>query len=553
MKPPAADFTLKVASEEWEFEQIHRLNYRTFVEEIPQHAPNPDGRLVDRFHAQNIYIIALHARTLAGMLALRYQRPFSLDAKVPHLDQYLPPGRRPVEVRLLAVRPEFRKTTLFVALFERAVRQCIDDGFDLAVISGTTRQLKLYRHLRFVPFGPLVGSAGALYQPMYLTCEAFAETLERSAALADVFARKPVSPPRPLNLLPGPVLTSPEVDAAFAAPPISHRAPTFLAQLARTRARLCELTGARHVQVLPGSGSLGTAVVAGQLSLTNTAGLVLSNGEFGERLAAEARRAQLRFDWLQLRWGAKFDLEQVRTFAARVPRGGWIWLVHHETSTGILNPLDRLQAIGDEFGLQLCADCISSLGALPVDLRGVHLATGSSGKGLAAYPGLALVFHNSMPRPEPGRLPGYLDLGHWAAHASSPHTHSSNLVNALETALARITPERMQRIREHATWLRNSLRAHGFALLAPDGDACPGVVTIALEEPDAAATLGAELEARGIWLNFRSSHLRSRNWIQISLLGDPPRDALEHLLHALRTAGSRRQVLPERAEALSPA
>ena len=73
-------FQLKLASEVWEFEAIHRLNYRTFVEEIPQHAPNPDGRLVDRFHAENRYVIALQGRHLAGMLALRAARPRSRRA-----------------------------------------------------------------------------------------------------------------------------------------------------------------------------------------------------------------------------------------------------------------------------------------------------------------------------------------------------------------------------------------------------------------------------------------------------------------------------------------
>ena len=62
-------FQLKIATEDWEFEAIHRLNYQTFVEEIPQHAPNPDGRLVDRFHAENHYVIALQGRQIAGMLA----------------------------------------------------------------------------------------------------------------------------------------------------------------------------------------------------------------------------------------------------------------------------------------------------------------------------------------------------------------------------------------------------------------------------------------------------------------------------------------------------
>ena len=151
MKAPKPDLRIKLASEPWEFEQIHQLNYRTFVEEIPQHAPNPEGRLVDRFHAENRYMIVLSGRELVGMVAIRHQRPFSLDSKVPNLDAHLPAGRRPIEARLLAIVPEFRKTSVFVALFENLVRHCVENGFDIAVISGTTRQLKLYRHLGCLP------------------------------------------------------------------------------------------------------------------------------------------------------------------------------------------------------------------------------------------------------------------------------------------------------------------------------------------------------------------------------------------------------------------
>lgn len=540
MKPPKPDLQIKVATEAWEFEQIHQLNYRTFVEEIPQHAPNPEGRLVDRFHAENRYMVVLNGRTLVGMLAMRHQRPFSLDSKVPNLDAHLPAGRKAIEVRLLAVVPEFRKTAVFVALFEHAVRQCLEDGFDIAVISGTTRQQKLYRHLGFVPFGPLVGAADAQYQPMYLTCEAFGRTSEKSSVFRDVFTDEKAAL-KPLNLLPGPVLTAPEVDAAFAAPAISHRSPAFLDQLTSVRTALCELTGARDVQVLTGSGSLGTAVVAAQLALHDTTGLVLSNGEFGERLATEARRAGLRFDWLRLRWGDAFDLEQVKTFMARLPRGGWLWCVHHETSTSMLNPLEDLKRLAGEHGLHVCVDCISSIGAIPVDLRGVHLATGTSGKGLGAYPGLSLVFHDYSPTPQPERLPGYIDLGHWAAHASSPHTHSSNLVAALAKAVTRVTPDRMHRIRDNARWLREVLQSRDLAMVVPESVACDAGITFAPGDATNAAQLGEELEQRGFLLNFRSSHLRTRNWIQLSLLGDPARVDLQRFLHALKVVHGQAQ------------
>ncbi|MGH7199124.1 MAG: aminotransferase, partial [Planctomycetaceae bacterium] len=95
----SASTCFKVATEAWEFEQIHRLNYRTFVEEIPQHAPNADGALVDRFHDENAYVIATRGRQVLGMLAVRDRRPFSLDRKLPGLDGLLPRTERPVEVR----------------------------------------------------------------------------------------------------------------------------------------------------------------------------------------------------------------------------------------------------------------------------------------------------------------------------------------------------------------------------------------------------------------------------------------------------------------------
>jgi hypothetical protein len=46
-----APLVFKAATEDWEFELIHRLNYRTFVEEIPQHQASPTHRLVDKFHS----------------------------------------------------------------------------------------------------------------------------------------------------------------------------------------------------------------------------------------------------------------------------------------------------------------------------------------------------------------------------------------------------------------------------------------------------------------------------------------------------------------------
>ena len=82
------------ATQDDEFEQIFRLNHQTFSTEIPQHSARDDGRLVDRFHAENTYVICKDSADVVGMIALRARRPFSLDEKVPDVRRarfvYLP-------------------------------------------------------------------------------------------------------------------------------------------------------------------------------------------------------------------------------------------------------------------------------------------------------------------------------------------------------------------------------------------------------------------------------------------------------------------------------
>ncbi len=165
-----------MATEPDEFEQIHRLNYRTFVEEIPQHPGNGEARLVDKFHHENSYAIGLEEDRVIGMVALRGNRPFSLDLKLPDLDSYLPPGHRICEIRLLAVEKGRRHGPVFRGLLLQLTEHFTRHGFTLAIISGTLRQLRLYSHLGFVPFGPVVGTGGAQFQPMHLSLEKFLRT-----------------------------------------------------------------------------------------------------------------------------------------------------------------------------------------------------------------------------------------------------------------------------------------------------------------------------------------------------------------------------------------
>lgn len=181
----------KIADQPDEFEQIFRLNYRTFVEEIPQHEANPEKKLVDKFHSENTYIICIDRARLLGMLAVRDNRPFSLDLKLENLDSFLPPHQSICEIRLLAVEPDRRRTRIFAGLILQLAKYCDVHGYDLGIMSGTTHQLKLYRHLGFTAFGPLVGKEGALYQPMYLTLESYRRLRETVRIFTQPFLRQP--------------------------------------------------------------------------------------------------------------------------------------------------------------------------------------------------------------------------------------------------------------------------------------------------------------------------------------------------------------------------
>ena len=112
------------AATEAEFEQIHRLNYEAFVREVPQHHDLGTGRLVDKFNDKNLYLISLKGDDLAGMIAAHDQPPFSVADRLPGPNPFDGPGERPLEVRLLTVRPSYRRGPVFLGLLgaPRALR-----------------------------------------------------------------------------------------------------------------------------------------------------------------------------------------------------------------------------------------------------------------------------------------------------------------------------------------------------------------------------------------------------------------------------------------------
>ena len=513
-----------------DLDAIRRINHRTFAEEIPQHVPRADGRLVDRHENDSLFIVARAAEGVVGMLALRATRPFSLDGKVANLDRFLPPGRRPCEVRLLAVEPSRRQGIVLRGLLARLVHECDARGLDLAVLSATTRQLPLYAHLGCVPFADPVGSTDAWFQPMYITREAL---LER---VGQTIGHSPVRVAAPACFMTGPVPLLPAVQRRLRAPLTSHRGDAFAADLAQVRAGLRALTGARHVALCAGSGTLANDLIAVQLAALKSPGVIVANGEFGDRLVDHAARHALAHVVVRRPWGSAVDAEAI-DFAVRRAGAGWIWAVHCETSTGMLNDLDTLRAIAVRRGVRLAIDAASSVGAVPVDLAGVAFASTVSGKALGAVAGLAIVCCDERPEPQTAGVARYLDLARYIDGDGVPYTQSSLLLGALATAVAATDwPQRFADIRRANAILLDRMLLTGHRPLVSRTYASPAVATWLVPEGTDQASVGAALERRGFALSWHSGYLRERGWIQTAFMGDFVQEAVLPLAKALGEA-----------------
>ncbi|HTQ78379.1 MAG TPA: aminotransferase class V-fold PLP-dependent enzyme, partial [Thermoanaerobaculia bacterium] len=396
---------------------------------------------------------------------------------------------------------------------------------DLFISAVATRE-RLYRRLGFTPLGPAVASGDAAFVPMRVSLPELQRRQQRFLRrrnLDDVPAPK-------VSLLPGPVPMAAAVREAFCRPPLYHRSPEFIEIFERVRRRLGELVGGREVALWNGSGTLANEAVAAHLAaeqpVGESRGILLANGEFGDRLARQALRCGLNPRVLRWEWGRPWDLGEVEAALASEPPGGWVWGVHLETSTGVLNDLAGLVRRAQGHGQRVCMDCISSLGAVPLDLRGVYLATGVTGKAIASYAGLSMVFADSAAlRPtDPARLPDTFDIAAALATRGPAHTFPSAFVLAADAALAAyatadLARDRYAHLAALGRHIRDRLRRLGLTPLAEEVTAAPVITTFAPPHGESTAGFLDRGQGWGFALAGQSRYLAERRLVQIATMG----------------------------------
>jgi aspartate aminotransferase-like enzyme len=303
-----------------------------------------------------------------------------------------------------------------------------------------------------------------------------------------------------------------------------------------------------EVTLFPGAGTLANDAVAANLKAIfgHQEGLVLSNGEFGERIANQALSAGLRFRQLEFAWGEPWSVPAVEDAMERKP--AWVWAVHLETSTGVLNDIEILMRLADSAGCAVALDCVSSLGAAPIvdETGSLLLASGVSGKSLGSYAGLGFAYLSGECR----RLlsnkvlcPSF-DLLRMHQTCGPVTTVPSSLLFALARALEINygSPEALAgRFREYTALgeqTRRALRDAGLEPLAADDIAAPNITTFTLPN----AEFPEQCLKAGYQIAYESPYLKHRGWGQIATMGNIPASSLDSLFESLATMAVRQPV-----------
>jgi len=319
-------------------------------------------------------------------------------------------------------------------------------------------------------------------------------------------------------MIPGPVEVDDSVLAEMGAPVAVHYGPEWTAFYKDTVELMRQVFRTEgDVFLLVSSGTGGIEAGISSLLAPGERALVADNGFFGERLAIIARLRGLEVVTVTAPWGEPIAPEAVRTILEKDAGIAGLIVVHHETSTGVLNPLPALGSLARQFNVPFIVDAVSSLGGeeLAMDDWGIDLCVTASQKCLEAPPGLAPVAVSRrawevMDRKGDFRAGFYLNLRVWRQYVEEwgnwhpfPVTMATSNVRALRAALDRLLAEglaqRIERYRDTAQFLRAGLRELGFSLFV-DGQAASSTITAVRRLPgmDVADLVTFLREKRGI-------------------------------------------------------
>ena len=299
-------------------------------------------------------------------------------------------------------------------------------------------------------------------------------------------------PAEPLLLTPGPLTTSRTTKEAMLRD-WGSRDAAFIAMNTRMRARVVELAGGvgTHVAVpVQGSGTFAVEAMIGAFIPRSGKLLVLVNGAYGRRIARICEVIGRRFVVYETAEDTPPDPRAVAEALTGDLDITHVAVVHCETTSGILNPVEKIAELVAKAGRRLLVDAMSAFGAIPLDAQTTpyDALAASSNKCLEGAPGMGLVVcrQSALERTKGNAHSLALDLhDQWVNMEKTKQwrfTPPTHVIAAFDRALAEHEAEggiagRGARYSRNCRVLVEGMRAMGFRTLLPDALQAPIIVT----------------------------------------------------------------------------
>ncbi len=339
---------------------------------------------------------------------------------------------------------------------------------------------------------------------------------------------------QPVLLNPGPVNVSAAVKRAIAGLDVCHREPEFFELQDRVRSGIVEVLGLdanRWASVLlSGSGTLAVEAMISSFvpnSPEKREGIiVVSNGVYGDRIAKIARAHDIHVVEVVSDPSEAPDLARVEEAIVAARNAGVVLsaiaAVHHETTTGLINPIAAIGDIAQKYHLAYLLDSVSGLAGESIDLEaaGVTAAACTANKCFEGLPGICFVVTRRQalearakdaPRSLYLHLPTYLQK---QDAKDTPFTPAVQVLMALDVAIDELrketVPARIERYRGYSKIVREGMARLELRLWLPEALRSNTITTIAMPAGMTYEVLHDAMRAAGFVIYAGQGDLRTR-------------------------------------------